>query len=97
MRTAMEARRARTARTCCARVDEAMKQNKQAWRPETHSQLDFPVPPHIGVGGDGQGDMCPLKFGKTYFSGNYYIKLGHFLGQKSCKIREFCKFFGQIS
>jgi len=33
----------------------------------------------IGVGDGGKGCTCPLKFGKKYFSGNYYVKFGHFV------------------
>jgi len=40
----------------------------------------------IGVGDGGKGGTCPPKFGQKYF-----------FGQKSCKIRHFVKFFGQIS
>jgi len=33
----------------------------------------------IGVGDGGRGGVtCPLKFGKKYFSSNYYVKFGHF-------------------
>jgi len=32
----------------------------------------------IGVGDGEAGVTCPLKFGKKYFSGNYYVKFGHF-------------------
>jgi len=37
--------------------------------------------------------VCRLIFGRMlyrYFSGNYYVKFGHFFGAKSCKITEFC-------
>ena len=44
---------------------------------------------NIGVGDGGRGHVPP-KFGKKYFSGNYYVKFWHFFGQKSCKIRTFC-------
>ena len=42
----------------------------------------------------GQGGHVPpppkqKKSEKKYFSGNYYVKFGHFIGQKSCKIMEF--------
>jgi len=42
----------------------------------------------IGVGDGGQRGHVPppppppLKFGKIYFSGNYYVKFGHFSGKK---------------
>jgi len=42
----------------------------------------------VGDGGGRWGDTCPLKFGKKYFSGNYYVKLGHF-GANVIKIRVF--------
>ena len=36
--------------------------------------------------------MCPLKFGKKYFSGNYYIKFGHFSGKNHVKFENFVNF-----
>jgi len=49
-------------------------------RPQSAVDKRTPSPPSIphrrrrrGVGG-----TCPPKFGKTYFSGNYYVKFGHF-------------------
>ena len=36
----------------------------------------------------------PKNSGKVFFSGNYYVKFGHFLRQKSCKILEFCYVLG---
>jgi len=41
------------------------------------------------------GARAPLKFGKKFFW-PFLCKFGAFFGQKSCKIREFCYFFGQI-
>ena len=38
-----------------------------------------------GPGGGGQGVLE-----KKYFSGNYYVKFGHFSAKKSCKIGELC-------
>jgi len=38
-------------------------------------------PDTIGVGDGGRGARAPLKFGKKYFSGNYYVKFGHFLAK----------------
>jgi len=38
--------------------------------------------------GGGRGAHDPVKFGKKYFSGSYYVKFGHFFGQKSCKLRD---------
>ena len=37
----------------------------------------------------GREGTCPPKIREKYFSGNYYEKFGRFIGQKSCKIREF--------
>ena len=39
----------------------------------------------------GQGQV-PLKFGKKYFSGNYYEKFGHFSGQNHVKFGNFVNF-----
>ena len=50
----------------------------------------------ISVGDKGQGARAPLKVGKNIF-GQLLCKIRTFIGQKSCKIREFCKIFGQIS
>ena len=50
----------------------------------------------VGDGGGGRGARAPLKFGKILF-GQLLHKIRAFFGQKSCKIREFCNFFGQIS
>ena len=36
----------------------------------------------IGDGGGGRGGTCPLKFGKKYFSGNYYVKILAFFRAK---------------
>ena len=35
---------------------------------------------------------CPLKFGKKIFSGNYYVKFGHFSGKNSVKFGNFVNF-----
>ena len=34
----------------------------------------------------------PLKFGKEYFSGNYYVKFWHFSGKNHVKFRNFVNF-----
>ena len=34
----------------------------------------------------------PPKFGKKYFSGNYYIKFGHFSGKNHVKFGNFVNF-----
>ena len=38
----------------------------------------------------------PLKFGKQYFSGNYYVKFGHFSGKNSVKFGNFVNFSEKI-
>jgi len=49
----------------------------------------------IGVGdGEAGGGMCPLKFGKKYFSGTYCVKFGHFSGRNSVKLGNFVNFSG---
>ena len=35
---------------------------------------------------------APLKFGKKYFSGNYYVKFGHFGAKKHVKFGNFVNF-----
>jgi len=47
-------------------------------------------------GGGAGSARAPLKFGEI-FSGNYYVKFGHFSGKKSCKIRfgNFVNFSGK--
>jgi len=55
----------------------------------------------IGVGdegqpGQGRGARAPLNSGKKIF-GQFLCKIRAFFRQKSCKLREFCYFFGQIS
>ena len=52
---------------------------------------------HIGVGDGGQGGgaRAPLKFGKKYFSGNYYVKFGHFSGKNHVKLGNLVKFSGK--
>jgi len=35
----------------------------------------------------------PLKFGKNIFSGNYYVKFGHFSGKNYVKFWNFVIFF----
>ena len=37
----------------------------------------------------------PLKFGKN-FSGNFYVKFGHFSGKNHVKLRNFVNFFPAI-
>jgi len=45
-----------------------------------------------------QGGHVPPKIPeKNKFFGQLLRKIRAFFGQKSCKIREFCKFLGQIS
>jgi len=38
-----------------------------------------------------RGARAPLKFGKKYFLGNYYVKFGHFSG-KNVKFGNFVNF-----
>ena len=40
----------------------------------------------------GKGCTCPLKFGKKYFSGNYYVTFKHFLGKNHVKFRNFVNY-----
>jgi len=35
--------------------------------------------------GGGRGAHDPVKFGKKYFSGSYYVKFGHFSGKNHVK------------
>jgi len=42
-----------------------------------------------------RGGHIPLKFGKTYFSGNYYVKFGHFSSKNYVKFRNFVNFSGK--
>jgi len=48
----------------------------------------------IGVGYVG-GARAPLKFGQKYFSGNYYVKFGHFSGKNHVKFWNFINFSGK--
>jgi len=43
----------------------------------------------------GQGGTCPSKFGRIYFSGNYYVQFGHFSGKNRVKFRNFVNFSGK--
>ena len=36
----------------------------------------------------------PLKIRETYFSGNYYVKFGHFSGKNHVKLENFVYFSG---
>ena len=50
----------------------------------------------IGVGDwGGRGARAPLKFGKKYFSGNYYVKFGHFSGKNHVKFGNLVNFSGK--
>ena len=49
----------------------------------------------MGVEDGGRGARAPLKFGKIYFSGNYYVKFGHFTGQSHVKFGNFVNFSGK--
>ena len=46
----------------------------------------------IGVGNGGQIGTCPppKKNGGKYFSGNYYVKFGHFSAKNHAKFGNFC-------
>jgi len=51
----------------------------------------------IGVGDGEQGGHVPLSkknSRKKYFSGNYYLKSGHFSGKNHVKFRNFVNFSG---
>jgi len=41
------------------------------------------------------GARAPLKFGKKYFLGNYYVKFGHFSGKNHAKFENFVNFSGK--
>jgi len=51
----------------------------------------------IGVGDGGQPPPKKKKNLAKNFFGQFLWKILAFFGQKSCKIGEFCSFFGQIS
>jgi len=59
-----------------------------------HQLLLFSVV-YVSIGvGDGEwvgGGRAPLKFGTKYFSGNYYVKFGHF-GENHVKFGKFVDF-----
>jgi len=40
---------------------------------------------------------CPPKIGEKYFSGNYYLKFGHFSGKNHLKFRNFVNFSGKYN
>jgi len=40
--------------------------------------------------GAGERGDVPPKLREKHFSGNYYVKFGHFFGQKPCEILKFC-------
>jgi len=42
-----------------------------------------------------RGYTCPLKFGKKYFWGNYYVKFGNFSGKNRAKFGNFVNFSGK--
>jgi len=41
------------------------------------------------------GARVPLKFRKNIFSGNYYVKFGHFSGKNRVKLGNFVNFSGK--
>jgi len=43
----------------------------------------------------GQDGTCPPKFGKKYFSGNYYVKFGHFSVKNHLKFGNFVNSSGK--
>jgi len=46
----------------------------------------------------GKEVTCPppkKKFGEKYFSANYYVKFGHFLGKNRAKFGKFVNFSGK--
>jgi len=47
---------------------------------------------NIRVGEGDRGGMCPPKFVKKYFLGNYYVKFGHFSGKNHVKFGNFVNF-----
>ena len=50
----------------------------------------------IGVGDGGQGGHVPPKiWEKIFFSGNYYVKLGHFSCKNHVKFGNFVNFLGK--
>jgi len=49
----------------------------------------------IGVGDGGHGGRAPLKFGRKYFSANYYVKFGHFSSKNHVKFGNFVNFSGK--
>jgi len=52
----------------------------------------------MGVVDGGQGGHVPLpQNGKNIFSGNYYVKFGHFSGKNRVKFGIFVNFLGQMS
>ena len=42
------------------------------------------------------GGTCPLKFGKKYYSANYYVKFGHFSRKNYVKFGNFVNFQANI-
>ena len=43
----------------------------------------------------GQGGHVPPKIGENIFSGNYYVKFGHFSGKNQEKFGNFVNFSGK--
>jgi len=46
-------------------------------------------------GGGGTCQWCHPKIWGKYFSGNYYVKLGHFSGKNDVKFGNFADFLGK--
>jgi len=49
------------------------------------------IPDFIGVGDEG----TPKKIGKKFYSGNFYVKFGHFSGKNPVKLGNFVNFSGK--
>jgi len=49
-----------------------------------------------GVGAGGREGTCPLKVWEIYFSGNFYVKFGHFFGKNHAKFGNFVNFSANV-
>jgi len=49
----------------------------------------------MDVGDGGREGTCPSEIRDKYFSGNYYVKFGHFSGKNHVKFWNFVNFSGK--